>query len=70
MIAYSGEVIVIFLLVVLSLSLAVLGYKHYQIHEKLREYEVNQKNGQQNYDNPLFTGQHTSAERYGSIAGP
>ena len=50
---------------VLIMSLVGLGYKHVQIRAKLREYKVTQ-NGQ-NFDNPLFTGQHTSAERYGSI---
>ena len=33
----------------------------------MREYEVTQI---QNYDNPMFTGQHTPAERYGSIQNP
>ena len=47
------------------MSLVGLGYKHVQIRAKLREYKVTQ-NGQ-NFDNPLFTGQHTSAERYGSL---
>ena len=34
---------------------------------KLREYEVTQI---QNYDNPMYTGQHTPAERYGSMDSP
>ena len=70
MIGYSGEVMIIFLVVALSTALALLSLKHHQIREKLREYQVASKTTQQNYDNPLFTGQHTSAERYGSIAGP
>ena len=35
---------------------------------KLREYEVTQIGP--NYDNPMFTGQHTPAERYGSVHDP
>ena len=70
MIGYSGEVMIIFLIVALSTALALLSLKHHQIREKLREYQVASKTTQQNYDNPLFTGQHTSAERYGAIAGP
>ena len=69
MIGYSGEVMIIFLIVALSTALALLSVKHHQIREKLREYQV-AKSTQQNYDNPMFTGQHTSAERYGAIAGP
>ena len=70
MIGYSGEVMIIFLIVALATALALLSVKHHQMREKLREYEVAKNANQQNYDNPLFTGQHTSAERYGTIAGP
>ena len=39
----------------------------FDFRAKLREYEVTQI---QNYDNPMFTGQHTPAERYGSVDTP
>ena len=59
-----SETVIIFLLVILIIALIVLSYKHRVTRAKLREYQVTQ-NGQ-NYDNPMFSGQHTSAERYGS----
>lgn len=61
----TSQIVVIVLLVTLATALAALSVKHWQTRAKLREYKVT-KNGQ-TYDNPLFTGQHTSAERYGTI---
>ncbi len=61
----SGQIAVIVVIVVLATALAVLSVRHHKLRAKLREYEVT-RNGQ-TYDNPLFSGQHTSAERYGSI---
>jgi hypothetical protein len=63
----SSEAFVNVLLVGTICAIGVLTYKHNQIRSKLREYEVTQI---QNYDNPMFTGQHTPAERYGSIQNP
>ena len=48
-------------------SLKIAKFKVDNFRSKLREYEVTQI---QNYDNPMFTGQHTPAERYGSIQNP
>ena len=47
--------------------LKIAKFKVDNFRSKLREYEVTQI---QNYDNPMFTGQHTPAERYGSIQNP
>jgi hypothetical protein len=52
--------------VAVSVALVALSVKHWQTQSKLREYRVN-RGSPQNFDNPLFTGQHTPADRYGSI---
>ena len=36
---------------------------------KLREYDLGTSHVP-NYDNPLFTGQHTPADRYGAMHNP
>ena len=61
----SGQIAVIVVIVALVTALAGLSVKHHQLRAKLREYEVT-RNGQ-TYDNPLFAGHHTPAERYGAI---
>ncbi len=62
----AAQVVLIVLLVAVSVALVGLSYKHHQTQAKLREYRVN-RGAPQNFDNPLFTGQHTSADRYGSL---
>lgn len=62
----TSQIVLIVLLVVVSASLVGLSLKHYQTQKKLREYRVTRNVGQ-NFDNPLYSGQHTPADRYGSL---
>ena len=64
--ASAAQIVLIVLLVAVSIALIVLSVKHHQTQAKLREYRVN-RGAPQNFDNPLFSGQHTSADRYGSL---
>lgn len=64
----TTEAFVLIVLVAISVALAGLAFKHHQLRAKLREYEVTRDG--QTYDNPVFSGQHTSAERYGQIQNP
>ena len=62
----AAQIVLIVLLVCVSAALVGLSVKHWQTQAKLREYRVN-RGSPQNFDNPLYTGQHTPVDRYGSL---
>lgn len=62
----ASQIVLIVLLVAVSACLVGLSFKHHQTQKKLREYRVTRNVGQ-NFDNPLYSGHHTPADRYGSL---
>ena len=62
----TGFLIVV--IVILLLVVLILGFKHWQLKQSVAgAYQVSRTPVNSNYDNPMYSGQHTPGDRYGSV---